>query len=147
MPSNSFEMTLDEISEKNISLVGGKAAKLDELVQKGFRIPDAFEIEDGRLGIGGFLFKDGENIPLMEMHLKEHELDEDGVYPSKTVLELVDARGEKHVLIGDPGNIIPIPSEDAEGNKSILIQTFGSFELNDEKGGYGSYEALRRMSK
>lgn len=109
--------------------------------------PAAIVMEDERLGTGGFLFKNGENIPLMEISLKEHKFDKDGVYPVSTVLDLVDAKGEKHILRGKPGNIIPIPFEDEDGNKSILIQTFGTFELDDEKGGYGSYEVLRRMSK
>ncbi|MHA1907789.1 MAG: DUF7065 domain-containing protein [Candidatus Thorarchaeota archaeon] len=109
--------------------------------------PAAIVMEDGRLGTGGFLYKNGENIPLMEIKLKEHKFDAEGVFPESTTLELVDAKGEKHILQGKPGDIIPIPFEDADGNRSVLVQTFGTFELDGEKGGYGSYEVLRRMRK
>ena len=42
MAENRFVLTLDEISDKDISHVGGKAAKLGEMVKKGFQIPTAF---------------------------------------------------------------------------------------------------------
>jgi len=109
--------------------------------------PAAIIMEDGRLSTGGFLFKDGKNIPLMEIKLKSHEFRNDGVFPKSTVLEIIDANGDTHILRGTPGDIIPIPFEDADGNKSILVQAFGSFQLDDIKGGYGSYEVLRRLNK
>jgi hypothetical protein len=109
--------------------------------------PAAIMMDDGRLGTGGFIFKDGENIPLVQMELKEHEFRDDGLFPKRTVLELTDAKGGKHTLIGKPGAIVPVPFIDKDGNKSILVQSFGEFQLNNYKGGYGSYEVLRRMSK
>ncbi|MHA2424655.1 MAG: PEP/pyruvate-binding domain-containing protein, partial [Candidatus Thorarchaeota archaeon] len=44
MTNEHFVLTLDDISEKDILLVGGKAAKLGEMSKKGFRIPDAFVV-------------------------------------------------------------------------------------------------------
>ncbi|MFX1501600.1 MAG: hypothetical protein ACFFDH_11610 [Promethearchaeota archaeon] len=43
------------------------------------------------------------------------------------------------------GSIIPDPFIDSEGNKSVLVQSMGTFELNDLKGGYGSFETLRKV--
>ncbi len=107
--------------------------------------PAAIVMDDGRLGSGGFLFKDGRNIPLMEITLKEHRFEKGKPYPVVTILELVDAEGNTHILEGTPGPIIPIPFNDAEGRESVLIQSFGEFTLDSIKGGYGSYETLRRI--
>ncbi|MBN2228252.1 MAG: hypothetical protein JW779_01590, partial [Candidatus Thorarchaeota archaeon] len=109
--------------------------------------PAAIVMQDGRLGTGGFLFKDGKNIPLVDMKLKSHDFRDDGIFPTRTTLELLDANGDMHILIGEPGDIIPVPFTDAEGNESILVQSFGKFQLNDIMDGYGSYEVLRRMDK
>jgi hypothetical protein len=108
--------------------------------------PAAIVTDDGELGTGGFLFKDGKNIPLLEIELKEHRFEKEGLYPVKTVLELIDANGDEHVLEGEPGRIIPVPFTERDGRESILIQSFGKFKLNDVTGGYGSYETLRRMN-
>ena len=43
------------------------------------------------------------------------------------------------------GPIIPVPFTDNEGKQSILVQSLGSFELDDIKGGYGTYETLRKI--
>ncbi|MFW9920324.1 MAG: hypothetical protein ACFFED_12045, partial [Candidatus Thorarchaeota archaeon] len=71
--------------------------------------PAAIVMEDGRLGTGGFLFKDGENIPLVDIKLKSHDFGENGVFPTQTTLEITDARRNTHTLIGKPGDIIPVP--------------------------------------
>ena len=87
------------------------------------------------------------NIPIMEIVLLSHELREDGGFPIRTELELVDAEGRKYKLRGQPGPIIPVPFTDASGKRSILVQSFGSFELDDHRGGYGSYETLSKSSQ
>ena len=109
--------------------------------------PAAIIMDDGRMGTGGFIFKNGENIPLVGMELKEHDFREDGLFPKRTVLELKDAKGGTHTLIGKPGAIVPVPFSDKDGNQSILVQSLGEFQLDDNKEGYGSYEVLRRLSK
>jgi len=107
--------------------------------------PAAIVMDDGRLGSGGFLFKGGKNIPLKEIRLLGHSFRDDGLYPVSTELELIDELGDKHRLTAKPGRIIPIPFEDSAGNKSVLVQSFGDFELDGTVGGYGSYETLRRV--
>ncbi|MGY5875637.1 MAG: hypothetical protein RTU30_07820 [Candidatus Thorarchaeota archaeon] len=109
--------------------------------------PAAVLVDDGRISPGGFMFKDGKNIPIMEISVKKHEFDDDGIFPVGTELELVDAEGVRHLLIAKPGPIVPVPFVDAQGRKSILIQSFGEFELDGIKGGYGSYETLSRIDK
>ncbi|MDF1541240.1 MAG: hypothetical protein P1Q69_20245 [Candidatus Thorarchaeota archaeon] len=109
--------------------------------------PAVILMDDGRLSTGGFIFKDGKNTPLIDITIKNHEFREDGVFPESTILEITDADGNIHILKGTPGDIIPVPFEDADGNKSILVQAFGSFHLDDIDGGYGSYEVLRRLNR
>ena len=109
--------------------------------------PAAVVMNDGRMGTGGFLFKDGHNIPLMDMKLTTHEFSSESKFPIKTVLELTDADGVKHILKAKPGAIIPVPFTDNEGRESILVQSFGSFELDGLSGGYGAYETLRRIKE
>ncbi len=109
--------------------------------------PAAVFDNEGNLGPGGFIFRDGRNIPIVEITLLSHELRKDAVFPLKTELELVDAEGRRHHLLGQPGSIIPVPFTDTSGNKSSLVQSFGSFELDDAKGGYGAYETLSKGSK
>jgi hypothetical protein len=75
----------------------------------------------------------------------DHSYHEEGIFPISTELELIDARGQKYILKAFPGQIIPVPFRGDSGNVSFLIQSFGSFQLDDIKGGYGSYEVLRRM--
>ena len=105
--------------------------------------PAAIIASDGRLSTGGFIFKDGKNIPLKTIKIIEELFDEKGVYPKSSILELVDWNNEKHILKGQVGPILPIPFKDEEG-ESILIQAFGTFELDDIQGGYGTFETLRR---
>jgi len=103
--------------------------------------PAAIIANDGRLSTGGFLFKDGKNIPLKTIKIIDQQYREDGIFPISSELELVDYLDEKHVLKAEVGPIIPVPFQDNEGNQSILIQSFGNFELD---GGYGTFETLRK---
>jgi hypothetical protein len=107
--------------------------------------PAAVFDNKGRIGPGGFVFRDGINIPIMDIRLRSHELRPDGIYPSKTELEILDAEDRSYELIAKPGRIVPVPFIDEKGRKSALVQSFGEFELNGRKGGYGSYETLRRL--
>ena len=65
--------------------------------------------------------------------------------PVNSELEIIDYSGEKHVLKGHVGPIIPVPFEDNEGNISILVQSFAAFELDGITGGYGTFETLRKL--
>ncbi|MBY8979519.1 MAG: hypothetical protein KGD72_03935 [Candidatus Lokiarchaeota archaeon] len=62
-------------------------------------------------------------------------------------LELIDAQNDRHILKAKVGPIIPVNFQDSEGNQSILVQSFGTFELDGMKGGYGTFETLRRVRK
>ena len=106
--------------------------------------PAAVFLDDGRIGPGGFIYKNGENIPIETIKLVNHSYQENGVFPKSTELEIVDKKGQKYKLKAEPGQIIPVPFEDEDGNVSYLIQSFGSFQLDERKGGYGSYEVLGR---
>ena len=108
--------------------------------------PAAIIANDGRLSTGGFLFKDGKNVPLKTIRLLDQQFREDGVLPISSELEIIDFLGDKHILKARVGPIIPVPFEDKDGNKAILVQSFGSFELDDITGGYGTFETLRRVS-
>ena len=108
--------------------------------------PAAIIADDGRLSTGGFLFKDGKNIPLKTIRVLDQQFRDDGILPISSKLEIVDFNGNKHILKAQVGPIIPVPFEDNEGNKSILVQSFGTFELDDITGGYGTFETLRKVS-
>ncbi len=109
--------------------------------------PAAVIMDDGRIGSGGFIYRDGENIPLKKIRMLEHSYENDGVFPLSTKLELIDAHGQKYILKAVPGEIIPVPFRGDSGSVSFLIQSFGSFQLDDIEGGYGSYEVLRRFNQ
>jgi hypothetical protein len=109
--------------------------------------PAVIVTEDGRVSTGGFLFKNGKNIPLKTIHILNQKFREDGVFPISSELEIIDFLGEKHILKARVGPIIPVPFQDNEGNQSILIQSFGSFELDGITGGYGTFETLRKVPK
>jgi hypothetical protein len=109
--------------------------------------PAAIITDDGNLSTGGFLYKDRKNIPLKTIRVIDQQFREDGVFPVSSELELMDNLGNIHNLKARVGPIIPVPFEDREGNKSILVQSMGTFELDDIKGGYGSFETLRRLVK
>jgi hypothetical protein len=105
--------------------------------------PAAIVAEDGRLSTGGFIFKDGQNIPLKTIKILEQNFDKEGM-PVNSKLGLEDYNGEHYILKGKPGPIIPIPFENKDGNESVLVQSIGVFELNDITGGYGTFETLRK---
>ncbi|MHA1614434.1 MAG: DUF7064 domain-containing protein, partial [Candidatus Thorarchaeota archaeon] len=107
----------------------------------------AVVMDDGRMATGGFIFKDGENIPIETIRLLEHSYQDNSVFPISTVLEIVDKNGQQYTLKAIPGPIVPVPFRGDDGEVSILIQSFGSFQLDDRTGGYGAYEVLRRAKK
>ncbi|WXG47537.1 MAG: hypothetical protein WED05_12900 [Candidatus Atabeyarchaeum deiterrae] len=106
--------------------------------------PAAIVADDGRMSTGGFLFKDGKNIPLKTIKIVDQKFRKDGVYPVSSELEIVDYSRKKHKLIAHVGPIVPVPFKDEKGNQSILIQSFGNFELDGITGGYGTFETLRK---
>ncbi|MFW9968689.1 MAG: hypothetical protein ACFFDF_00720 [Candidatus Odinarchaeota archaeon] len=108
--------------------------------------PAALVTEDGQMSTGGFIFKNGNNIPLRTIHILDQKFREDGVLPTSSELYIVDALGSEYKLKAKVGAIIPVPFIDSEGNKSVLVQSMGKFELNDVKGGYGSFETLRKVN-
>ena len=107
--------------------------------------PAAIITDDGRLSTGGFIFKNGENIPLKAIKIIDKKFQNDGILPISSEIELIDDYGEKHNLKARVGPIIPVPFNDEQGNKSILVQSFGTFELDSISEGYGSFETLRRI--
>ena len=102
--------------------------------------------EDGRCSTGGFLFKEGKNIPIKTIKILNQEFREDGIFPISSKLELIDYNENLHVLNEKVGSIIPVPFKDNEGNQSILIQSIGDFELDGIKGGYGTFETWRKIN-
>jgi hypothetical protein len=108
--------------------------------------PAAIITENGQMSTGGFIFRNGNNIPLRTINVVDQKFREDGVLPVSSELYIVDALGDTHTLKARVGPIIPVPFVDHEGNQSILVQSMGSFELNGIKGGYGSFETLRRVN-
>ncbi|TFG27223.1 hypothetical protein EU528_13225 [Candidatus Thorarchaeota archaeon] len=106
--------------------------------------PAGVVLDDGRIGPGGFIYKDGENIPIDTIQLRSHTYRENGYIPKSTVLDIVDKRGQSYTLKAEPGPLIPIPFKGEMGEVSYMVQSFGSFQLDDRRGGYGSYEVLRR---
>ena len=109
--------------------------------------PAAVFDKKGRIGPGGFVFRDGKNVPIMSIELRSHTMRDDGLYPSETILDIVDKESREYELIARPGKIVPVPFVDKAGNRSVLVQSFGNFKLNGREGGYGSYETLRRLPK
>jgi len=104
--------------------------------------PAAIVSEDGRVSTGGFLFKDGRNVPLRTIRVLDQRF-RDRVIPVSSTLEIVDAEEVRHILRARAGPVVPLPFTDGSGNVSVLAQSFGSFELDGFYGGYGSYETLR----
>jgi hypothetical protein len=109
--------------------------------------PAAIVSDDGRMSTGGFLFKDGKNIPLDAIKIVDQKFRQDGIYPISSRLEITDHFGKRHSLKAKVGPIVPVPFQDEEENLSILIQSFGDFELDEIKGGYGTFETLRRTRR
>ena len=108
--------------------------------------PAAIMADDGRICTGGFLFKDGENIPIKSISVLDEKFSEDS-FPISIELELVDALGEKHILKGESGPVIPLPFTDEGDSQSLLTLSFGNFELDGIPGGYGTFEPLRKIKK
>ena len=103
--------------------------------------PAAIILNDGRVSYGGFLHRDGRNIPIKGIKVLSQEFI-DGVIPVASTLEILDADGEVHILEGRAGPTVPVPFMEG-GELSILAQSFGEFTLDGVEGGYGSYETLR----
>jgi len=104
--------------------------------------PAAIILDDGRISVGGFLYKDGINTPLIGLKILDQQF-KNGVIPISSILELTDIKGAKHILKGKTQHVVPLPFQDGHGKISILAQSFGDFELDGKKGGYGTYETLR----
>ena len=104
--------------------------------------PAAIVLDDGRVSVGGFLWKDGVNTPIVGFRILEQRF-RDGVVPVSSVLELTDKNGVKHILKGRAGPVVPLPFVDEHGKVSVLAQSFGEYELDGVTGGYGTYETLR----
>lgn len=106
--------------------------------------PAAIIGEDGTLSTGGFLYNNGENIPLRKIEILEQTFREDGIMPVSSKLQLIDNKDIKHILKAKVGPIIPVPFEDRNNQESILVQSFGTFQLDERTDGYGTFETLRR---
>jgi hypothetical protein len=109
--------------------------------------PAAIVAEDGRMSTGGFLFKGGKNIPLRTIRIVDQQFRPDGVFPVSSELKITDNLGKEHTLKAHVGPIVPVPFQDEKGGQSILIQSLGRFELDETKGGYGTFETLRKAKK
>jgi hypothetical protein len=107
----------------------------------------AIVADDGRLSTGGFLFKNGKNIPLKTIKILDQRFRADGIFPVSSELEIIDNLGGRHELKARVGPIVPVPFQDEKGGQSILIQSFGSFTLDGEEGGYGTFETLRKAKQ
>ena len=104
--------------------------------------PAAIVLDDGRISVGGFLWKGGVNVPIVGLRIVDQRF-KDGILPLSSVLELTDSNGDKHILKGKAGPVVPLPFIDEYGKVSVLAQSFGEFELDGVTGGYGTYETLR----
>jgi hypothetical protein len=103
----------------------------------------ALVTEDGEISSGGFIFKNGKNIPIKSIRILDQEFQGD-VFPVSSKLELVDEFDGTHVLEGRAGSVVPVPFIDKEDNTSILAQSFGNFTFDSLTEGYGYFETLRR---
>jgi hypothetical protein len=104
--------------------------------------PAAIVLDDGRVSVGGYIWENGVNTPLVDFRIIDQQF-KDGVVPVSSVLELTDERGVKHVLRGKAGPVVPLPFVDEHGKVSVLAQSFGEYELDGTTGGYGTFETLR----
>lgn len=106
--------------------------------------PAAIVADDGRVSSGGFIFKDGKNIPIKSICVMEQVFGSNNL-PISCKIEIIDTYNKRHVLEGKTGSMVPLPFMDERGKLSILVQAFGEFKFDDETGGYGSFENLRKM--
>jgi hypothetical protein len=104
--------------------------------------PAAIVLDDGRISVGGYIWENGENVPLVGLRIIDQQF-RDGVIPVSATLELTDKNGVKHILKGKAGPVVPLPFVDEKGKVSVLAQSFGEYELDGVKGGYGTFETLR----
>jgi hypothetical protein len=104
--------------------------------------PAAIVSDDGKVSTGGFIFKNGRNIPIMKIRVLDQQFT-DEIFPISSKLELLDEDGHRHVISGKAGPAVPIPFSDEKGQTSILTQSFGNFEMDGVSGGYGTFETLR----
>jgi hypothetical protein len=104
--------------------------------------PAALISDEGKVSTGGFIFKNGRNIPITKIRVLDQQFSDD-IFPVNSKLELVDEDGHTHVLKGKAGPAVPIPFSDEKGRTSILTQSFGTFEMDGLSGGYGTFETLR----
>lgn len=106
--------------------------------------PAAIVADDGRVSSGGFIFKNGKNIPIKTIRVMKQEFRANN-YPVSSKIEIIDAHDRRHVLQGKTGPLVPMPFVDNQGKLSILTQAFGDFIFDGRQGGYGGYENLRRI--
>ncbi|MGA2386862.1 MAG: hypothetical protein ABSG33_10050 [Candidatus Bathyarchaeia archaeon] len=104
--------------------------------------PAAIVAEDGKVSTGGFIFKNGRNIPITRIRVLDQQFSSE-IFPVSSKLELLDEEGSTHTLEGKAGPAVPIPFSDEKGQISILTQSFGTFEMDGVSGGYGTFETLR----
>jgi hypothetical protein len=106
--------------------------------------PAAIVADDGRVSSGGFIYKNGENIPIESIRLLDQTFGSNNL-PVSCKIEILDAAGEKHILEGKTGPMVPLPFMDEHGKLSFLVQAFGEFIYDGRVGGYGSFENLRKI--
>jgi len=107
--------------------------------------PAAIITDDGRISTGGFLYKQGKNVPLKSINILNQKFEQNGILPISSKLEIIDDEDHKYILEGEVGKIIPVPFKNFQGNESVLIQSFGKFKLNETEKGYGTFETLRKI--
>jgi hypothetical protein len=107
--------------------------------------PAAIVTDEGRISSGGFIFENGENIPIKAIKVLVQEF-RNSIIPVSSKIQVIDALNRTHILEGRPGPIVPLPLADSVGRISILTQSIGSFTLDGRHGGYGSYETLRKTN-
>jgi len=108
--------------------------------------PAAIVADDGRISAAGFLYKNGENIPIKSIRIIEQRFESE-IFPISSKLEITDGQGKIHLLKGEAEAGIPIPFVDEKGKQAILTQAFGKFELDGVSNGYGTFETLRKVEK
>jgi hypothetical protein len=106
--------------------------------------PAAIIADDGRVSSGGFIFKDGQNIPVKSIRVLDQTFGSNNL-PISCKVEIVDSLGERHELEGKTGPMVPLPFMDERGQLSFLVQAFGEFVFDGRVGGYGSFENLRKF--
>ena len=96
--------------------------------------PAAIVLDDGRISVGGYIWKEGEKTPLVGFRIINQQF-VDSVVPVSSVLELTDKKGVIHILRGRAGPVVPLPFVDEKGGISVLAQSFGEYETRRDQGG------------